>query len=513
MTTVNPDTATAGPRTPCAAAAGPRTPTVNLKVPAVAVREVRLNTITGFEGSAEALVRESCQGGPSERERSFTQCLGCSTGNAACMVTLEQDGVVISHGPVGCSACLHEFAFTYRVNAPLRGVERPTQRHIYSTNLTEDETVFGGNEKLAAAIREVYGRERPNVVFIITTCASGIIGDDVEGVANEAEEELGIPVVAIFCEGFRSKVWTSGFDAGYHGIARKLIKPPRKKRPVVNVINFWGSDVFTRWFEPLGVEASYLTPYATLDSLEHASEALASVQICTTLGSYLSGVLEREFGVPALRAAPPYGVPATERWLRALGELLGRPEAVERIIAAEREEFLPQIEGLRKRLKGRTAYVTAGAGHGHALLALLGELGMTARGAALFHHDPINDIGSEEADSLVARVRDYGDVPQVSICNKQEFELVNVLNRMRPDVLLARHGGMTLWGAKLGIPSLLVGDEQWGMGYRGVVNYGKAILEVMENNEFVTNLARHAVNPYTAWWLEQRPSYFLEPVP
>jgi nitrogenase molybdenum-iron protein alpha chain len=485
-------------------------PAVNLKVPAVAVREIRLNTITGFEGNAAELVKKSCCGGLVEQERSFTQCLGCSTSNAACMVTLVQDGVVISHGPVGCSTCLHEFAFTYRVNAPLRGVKNPTQRHIYSTNLTEDETVFGGNEKLAAAIREVYDRDHPHVIFIITTCASGIIGDDVEGIANDAEDELGIPVVAIFCEGFRSKVWTSGFDAGYHGIARKLIKPARKKRPLINVVNFWGSDIFTRWFEHFGVAANYITPYATLESLSYSSEALASVQICTTLGSYMSGVLEKEFGVPALKAAPPYGVPATERWLRALAQLLGKPAIAEKIIEEERAEFLPQIAELREKLAGKTAYVTAGAGHGHALLALLGELGIEAQGAALFHHDPINDIESEDVDSLIARVKDYGDVPNISICNKQEFELVNVLSRVRPDVLLARHGGMTLWGAKLGIPSLLIGDEQWGMGYQGVVNYGNAILEVLENNEFVTNLARHAINPYSQWWLEQPPYRFLE---
>ena len=498
--------------------------TINLKVPAVAVREIRLNTITGFQGSASQLVEQSCSGGLGERTRNFTQCLGCSTSNAACKVVLVQDGVVISHGPVGCSACLHEFAFTYRVNAPLRGIDAPTPRHIYSTNLNEDETVFGGNEKLAATIREVYQRDQPKVIFIITTCASGIIGDDVEGIANEAEEELGLPVVAIFCEGFRSKVWTSGFDASYHAIARKLVSPTRYKvneqtgesqrvtRPIINVVNFWGSDIFNPWFERFGLRANYLTPYATLESLQYASEALASVQICLTLGSYLSGALESEFNVPVLRAAPPYGVPATERWLRALGELLGQPQVAEQIIAEEREKYLPRIARLRQRLKGKTAYVTAGAGHGHALLALLGELGIETSGAALFHHDPKNDFNSEQADQLVARVGDYGDVPNISICNKQEYELVNVLNRISPDLLLARHGGMTLWGAKLGIPSLLVGDEQWGMGFEGVVKYGEAIEEVLDNHEFVTNLARHAINPYTQWWLNQPSHSFLEEV-
>jgi nitrogenase molybdenum-iron protein alpha chain len=496
-------------------------PTVNLQAPTVAVREIRLSTITGYEGNASQLLRQSCSGGLGERSRSFSQCLGCSTSNAACMTVLVQDAVVISHGPVGCSTCLHEFAFTYRVNAPVRGVENVSPRHVYSTNLSEEETVFGGGDKLAATIREAFERDRPAVIFVITTCASGIIGDDVEGIADEAEDELGIPVVAIFCEGFRSKVWTSGFDAAYHGVARKLIQPARPAgeridaqgrpaKPFINVINFWGSDIFSPFFERFGAEARYITPYSTLETLRTSSEALASVQICTTLGSYLTGALEQAFGVPALRAAPPYGVAATDRWLRALGELLGQPETAEELIAEGHAEYLPRIAELRGQLAGRRAYVTAGAGHGHALLQILGELGIEATGAALFHHDPINDIDSEDNDSLVARLRDYGDVPNFSICNKQEFELVNVLNRIRPDLLLARHGGMTLWGAKLGIPSLLIGDEQWGMGYQGVVRYGKAALEVLENNEFVTNLAKHAINPYSKWWLSQPPYSFLE---
>ncbi len=59
-----------------------------------------------------------------------------------------------------------------------------------------------------------------------------------EGVANDLSEELGIPVIACFCEGFKSKIWTTGFDAAYHSIVRKLVKPPEKKSNKVNVINF-----------------------------------------------------------------------------------------------------------------------------------------------------------------------------------------------------------------------------------------------------------------------------------
>ena len=483
---------------------------INLKTPEVAVREIRLGSITGFHGNASELVECSRCGTLKDKKRSFSQCLGCSTSNAACMTILIQDAAVISHGPVGCSTCLHEFAFTYRVNAELRNVTNPTQRKIYSTNLTEKDTIYGGAVKLENTIREAYNRSKPNVIFVLTTCAAGIIGDDVESVTNKLEAELGIPVVAIFCEGFRSKMWTSGFDAGYHGIARKLIKPAEKKRNIINVINFWGSDVFNKWFNRFGFEANYVTPYSTLETLQHSSEAVCTVQACATLGSYLATALDQEFGVPELKNSPPYGIAQTDRWFRELGQLIGKEEEVEAFLKEEKEKYLPQIEELRKKLAGKTAYVTAGASHGHSLIAMLSELGMKAVGAAIFHHDPKYDSDSEDADTLKHAVEDYGDVPNYTVCNKQEFELVNVLNRLRPDILFARHGGMTLWGAKFGIPSLLVGDEHFGMGYEGLVKYGNQILETIENDEFVKNLEKHAVNPYTKWWLEQEPYTFLK---
>lgn len=482
---------------------------INLSVPEVQIREIRINSITGYQGSAKELVgKRGC--GLKDRSRSFSQCLGCATSKAACMTILIQDGAVISHGPVGCASCLHEFAFTYRVNSPLRGIDRPTPRHIFSTNLNEKDTVYGGNIKLAKTIREVYERTRANAIFVLTTCAAAIIGDDVESICGEAEEELGIPVVAIFCEGFRSKVWTTGFDAAYHGIARKLIQKPRTRRSdMINVINFWGSDVFSEWFAPFGAKPNYITPYSTVNSLRYSSEAAATVQACSTLGSYLGAVLEQDFGVPEVPAAPPYGVAQTDRWFRALGKVLGKEEVAEKIISEKKKEYLPKIEALREKLSGKTAYVTAGAAHGHALLTVLGELGMKPSGAAIFHHDPVYDSGRPENDQLAQRVADYGDVPNFNVCNKQEYELVNALNRIRPDVLLARHGNMPLWGAKLGIPVLLIGDEHYSMGYEGLVRYGERLVETLENDEFVKNLSKHAAIPYTKWWLEQPPYYFL----
>jgi nitrogenase molybdenum-iron protein alpha chain len=58
---------------------------INLQIPDVSIREIRLNSITGFQGSAEELVKYS-RCGLKDKNRSFSQCLGCSTSQAACMV-------------------------------------------------------------------------------------------------------------------------------------------------------------------------------------------------------------------------------------------------------------------------------------------------------------------------------------------------------------------------------------------------------------------------------------------
>ncbi|SDB27004.1 nitrogenase component 1 [Eubacterium oxidoreducens] len=485
--------------------------TINLSLPAVEIREVRTNSITGYDGKAKDLVEQSHSGGLKDIKRSFQQCAGCSIEKAACMTVLIQDAAVIEHGPIGCSTCFHEYNFTYSVNADLRGVAHPTQRKVFSTNLQEKDTVYGGVQKLANTIRDVYKRTHASVIFVLSTCAAAIIGDDIESTCDEAEDELGIPIVPIVCEGFRSRVWTTGFDAAYHGIARKLIdKPAKRRNDVINVINFWGSDRFSDWFAPFGCKPNYITPYATVNTLRKSGEAAATVQACSTLGSYLAAVLEKEFGVPEIETAPPYGIAQTDRWFRALGKILHKEDVAEEIIAQKKEKYLPKIEALREKLKGKTAYVTGGAAHGQALLAVLGELGVNAVGASIFHHDAIYDSGRQEDDQLKKAVEDYGDISNYRVCSKQEYELANSLGKLRPDVLLARHGGMTLWGAKYGIPSLLVGDEHLSMGYEGIIDYGERILDTIENDEFVRNLQKHAINPYTKWWLMQRPDYFFE---
>ena len=140
---------------------------------------------------------------------------------------------------------------------------------------------------------------------------------------------------------------------------------------------------------------------------------------------------------------------------------------------------------------------------------ILKELGIEVAGGAIFHHDQKFDNQDEKTDSLEHLVNNYGDVDNFSISHKQSYELVNILNRIKPDIFIVRHPGMSIWGAKLGIPTFLMGDEQFGFGYQGILNYAEKIADTISNPAYVKNLAKHTKLPYTKWWLEQDPHYFV----
>ncbi|OAA83068.1 nitrogenase component 1 [Clostridium ljungdahlii] len=482
---------------------------INIKSSEVEIRESRLGSNNEFKGTARELCDKSTQNRFCGRNRSFTQCTECSSSRALSMLVMIQDAAIINHAPLGCSADFAEFNFTnrgeqIRRKLPLKNV------NLLSTNLEEKDMIYGGGAKLEATIRDAYIRFKPKAIFVTTSCASSIIGDDVSGITDKLESELGIPVVYISCEGFKSKIWATGFDSAFHGIIRKIVKPSvKKEKKLVNVINFWGSDVFTDLFRRIGLKPNYIVPFTTIEQLEKISEAAATVEVCPTLGTYLAAALEQEYGVPEVKSPPPYGLKASDQFFRELGKVTHKEREVEILIKQERKRISEKLEELRDKLKNKKVYVCAGAAHGHSLLGLMNDLGMNVVGAGIFHHDPHYDNGDEKCDVLKHVVDNYGDIKNFNVCNKQVFELVNTLNKLKPDVLIVRHGGLSAWGVNLGIPTLLIGDEQFGISYQGILNYGNKILDTLATKEFVGNIAAHSDFPYTSWWMNQDPQTFL----
>lgn len=494
---------------------------INLNTPVVESREQRLGTIIAWDGRAAELSKESayargCGSICGEKGRRLCEVRGPFTQGTSCseMMVENQAGhirgaVLVQHAPIGCAASQVTYNSKFRNALKMRNL--PVENmHLICTNLQENDMVFGGVEKLKNSVRDAWERYHPQAIFISSSCATGIIGDDLDGVASQMEGELSVPVIPLHCEGFKSKHWSTGFDAAQHGILRQIVRrKPKKQEDLVNVINLWGSDVFTPMLAELDLRVNYVVDLATVADLAQMSEAAATVSFCYTLSSYMAAALEQEFGVPEIKAPLPYGFAGTDAWLRELARVTHREEKAEAYIAREHARIAPRLAELRARLKGKKGYVATGSSYAHGLIAVLRELGIEVDGSLVFHHDPIYDSQDPRQDSLAYLVDQYGDVPSYSVSNRQQYQFYGLLQRVHPDFILIRHNGLAPLASRLGIPAAPLGDEHHALGYQGMLNLGETILDILAHKKFHEDLAAHTKLPYKKWWLAQPDPFIL----
>ena len=104
----------------------------------------------------------------------------------------EMEGVIpIVHGPIGCG-------YHYRFSARRRHYP---YFNLISSELTEEDIIYGGEDKLYSTIIDTYERYNPKLILIIPSPISDIINDDIEVVAKRAREK-GINVISIKSELF-----------------------------------------------------------------------------------------------------------------------------------------------------------------------------------------------------------------------------------------------------------------------------------------------------------------------
>lgn len=500
---------------------------INLDLPQVEKREQRIGTIIAWTGTASELDKVSaykerangCKCSKDgcrlcELKGPFTQGSVCSEQMVECQAGNVRDAVLIQHSPIGCGAGQVPYNSIYRNGLSNRN--HPVENiRIINTNLQESDMVFGASKKLEQSILDAYERYNPKAVFIGTSCATGIIGEDIESISKKMEEKIGIPVIPLQCEGFRSKHWSTGFDATQHGILRQIVrkKPRKKQEDLVNVINLWGSDVFTPLLKNLNLRVNYVVDLATVEDLAQMSEAAATIGFCYTLSSYMAQALEQEFGVPEVKAPMPYGFHGTDEWIREIGRVTNREQLAEEFIEREHKRIAPKLKELREKLKGVKGYVATGSAYAHGLVEVLRELGVQVDGTTVFHHDPVYDSGDERQDSLGHLVEHYGDIKSFNVSNRQQFQLYGVLKKLQPDFMLIRHNGLAPLASKLGIPAAPLGDEHIAVGYDGMINLGETILDILARKKFHNDIKEHVRLPYTKWWLEQDDPYILNKHP
>ena len=481
---------------------------INTNSTNVATRENRIGSITGYVGNLKDLAEKSECGNLKGCDRCFSQSSTCLSSCGLSQLASIRDVAVIHHGPAGCSVSSAANYYLDKVMAKKRGVTTST---VYvGTDMNEKDTIFGSTNDLKKIILEVNRRYSPKAIFVSSSCATGIIGEDIDSVVDEVKEEINVPVVAVHCEGFKSRIWATGFDIADHAILSGIVQPPKEKRNTINFKNFYESArlEIIEIFKNFDLDPIFLYCNSSIEELSHISESLATTCICGTLGNYLGNGLEEKYGVPYVRSINQCGIVGFETWLREIGRVTGRSEKVEKYIEEQRAIYIPQIEEIKKELKGLRAVIGMGPGYTFEVSRVLNELGIEVVWALAWHYD---------------RKYENGDVPpsmkyllenninfEASVSDQQNYEVMNILHKYKPDLYLSRHPGSTVWAIKNGTSAVYVADEYMIFGYKHTLEFAKTILDSIRNRSLEQNLASRVKLPYTDWWYKQNVDAFFE---
>ena len=101
-----------------------------------------------------------------------------------------RDIVNLTHGPIGCG--FYSWLTRRNQTRPKSPEDHNFMTYCFSTDMQDEQIIFGGEKKLRQAIQEAYDLFKPKAISIFATCPVGLIGDDIHAVAREMKEKLGL---------------------------------------------------------------------------------------------------------------------------------------------------------------------------------------------------------------------------------------------------------------------------------------------------------------------------------
>nr|WP_242834344.1 nitrogenase component 1 [Clostridium pasteurianum] len=371
--------------------------------------------------------------------------------------------------------------------------------------------MFGGEKKLKAAVHDANSRYKPNIIFIFTSCASGIIGDDVDAIASSLQEEIEAIIVPIHCEGFKSKVAATGFDTVFNAIEDYLLKDikPKKEKGLINVfattsIGYKDQLEIESLLSVLELHVNYIPFYSSVEKLRKIPAAEYSVAICQVFADEFMEHLKREYDIPYSKTVMPIGLRNTDQWFLSIAKLVGKEDIARKYIEEQHKKVAPEINKIRKLTEGKRVFICTGTGRGIAAATLIEDFGMKLVGIQTPTYE---EALFEDFDRLE---KIHGGDFIIDIANMQSFEQANLVKKIKPDFFI----GMSTWVSKLGIASTHILEAKGPtFGYKGLIYLGRKIENAIENPSFNIKLTQHKKLPYKDSWYEENAfKYFKEEV-
>ena len=294
---------------------------------------------------------------------------GCAFNGAATTAVHLTDALVIAHSPRSCAFYTWQnISSPGRRNLFNRGILMPSaiSPGFETTEIGHAEAVFGGVEKLRAQVERALER-KPGAVVVISSCVSGIIGDDLLSLERLSTPET--PVIAVPADGVLGGDYMEGIRLCLHTLAEKLVRRDAPIRPrTVNLIGEVGVSNNTqvdyqtlrRLLGEMGISIGcrFLGDCTAQELRDLLSAPLNLLATDSQDNLELKAWLETEYGCRFHPGCLPIGFRATRNFLLELGDFFGCREEAEALISREEADYRREIESLRPLLQGKRILMT-----------------------------------------------------------------------------------------------------------------------------------------------------------
>lgn len=310
----------------------------------------------------------------------------CAYDGARVVLMPITDVIHLVHGPIACAGNSWD-------NRGARSSGSQLYRRGFTTEMLENDVVFGGEKKLYKSILELAQRyPEARAIFVYATCVTAMTGDDVEAVCTAAAEKVAVPVIPVNTPGFIGDKNIGNRLAGE--ILFKYVigtaEPATVGEYSINLIgeyniagDLWG---MLPLFDRLGIQVlSCFSGDAKFEELRYAHRAKLNVIICSKSLTNLAKKMQKKYGMPYLEESF-YGMTDTAKALRdiarelddAVGGLEKRimQDRVERLLEEEEALCRQRIAPFRARLEGKRAVLFTGGVKTWSMVNALRELGV-----------------------------------------------------------------------------------------------------------------------------------------
>ena len=397
---------------------------------------------------------------------------GCAFDGASITLVPITDAAHLVHGPIACSGNSWGSRGSLSSGSTL-------YKTGFTTDLSENDIIFGGEKKLYKAIARTIKEYRPAAVFVYATCVTALIGDDIDAVCQAAAKKFNKPVIPVHSAGFVGSKNLGNRLAG-ESLLEHVIGTVEPKYTTDYDINLIGEYNIAgeMWnvlplFEKLGIRVlAKMTGDACYEEIATAHRAKLNVVICSKALINVARKMEERYGIPYIEESF-YGIEDINKCLRDIAAKLGDRNLqakVEQLIAFETAKLDRILAPYRARLKGKRMVLYTGGVKSWSIISAAKDLGM----------DVVATSTRKSTEEDKARIKDLLGKDGIALEKGGATEILRVIEKTNADLLVA--GGRNQYTAlKARIPFLDINQERHHpyAGYSGLVEMAKEIDEAL----------------------------------